>query len=71
MNFKKFYINGKWPKFTYSFNVYAYWNSFMYKLYVITTPKKKAKDKSIEEDTVPIKYKGEIDVSKRKFISSK
>ena len=45
MNFKKFYINGKWPKFTYSFNVYAYWNSFMYKLYVITTPKKKAKDK--------------------------
>lgn len=31
MNAKKFYINGRFP--THSFNIYAYWNSFMYKLY--------------------------------------
>lgn len=31
--FKRLYKNGKWPKFTYSFNLYAYWNEFMYQLY--------------------------------------
>jgi hypothetical protein len=40
MNFKRFYINGD-LRILGSNNLYGKWNTFMYNLYVITTPMKK------------------------------
>lgn len=43
--FKRLYKNGKWPKFTYSFNLYAHWNSLMYKLYYTFQVSRETKEK--------------------------